>query len=559
MKRIIPILMLLAALGGGYWWFNQPEAAALTPTGLIGSGSIEAEKVAITTEIGGRIIAVNVDEGDEVKAGQVLVKIDPANLLAQQTQLAAALATAKANLLAVSAPARAETIAAAEAQLSQAKAMRDGAKLTWETAQALVNTPHELQSRISQAQARVTEAQKNLEMAQVTLKRAEIQAEAASRNQSNHAALVQNDVAQQQLQAAQVGVKMSEVALGGVKQQVALLVQLRDHPLQLMSQANAAKAAYQQAEATVQVAEANLIAAKAGPTQEDIAIAQAQVAEAEAGLAAVQVQLDKLTLAAPRAGLINHRAINMGELAAPGTTLLELSDLETVDLTVYIPETQIGQVKVGQPAQVYVDAYSGEVFAGRVTFIAHQAEFTPRNVQTQEERVNLVFGVKITLDNPGHRLKPGMPADAVLAAESSGELEEGKGGRPDDGKIGELEEGKVGNKELTPQPAITPTLQPSNPPTFQPSGLPTLQPARLPTLQPSPTPTSRAEVLTWGLNVRSGPGVDYEVMAHLSKGTVVEIFETDPTSGWLRVQLPNSNKSGWITGSPTYILLTGSD
>ncbi|MFN8455472.1 MAG: biotin/lipoyl-binding protein [Anaerolineae bacterium] len=203
MKRIIPIIILLAAVGGGYWWFNQPRAAALAPAGLVGSGSIETEKVAITTEIGGRIIAVNVDEGDEVEAGQVLVKIDPANLLAQQTQLEAAVVTAKANLLAVSAPPRAETIAATEAQLAQAQAMRDGAKTTWETAQALVNAPHELQSRISQAQARVTEAQKNSNGSSGLLKRAEIQAEAASRNQSNHAALGRNEVAQQQLQAAQ--------------------------------------------------------------------------------------------------------------------------------------------------------------------------------------------------------------------------------------------------------------------------------------------------------------------------------------------------------------------
>jgi multidrug resistance efflux pump len=560
MKRIIPIIILLAALGGGYWWFNQPRAAALAPAGLVGSGSIEAEKIAITTEIGGRIIAMHVDEGDEVQAGQVLVKIDPANLLAQQTQLEAALATAKANLLAVSAPPRVETISAAEAQLALAKAMRDGAKTTWDTAQALVNAPHELQTRISQAQARVTEAQKSLEMTQVALKRAEVQAEAASRNQSNHAALVQNEVAQQQLQAAQVGVKMNEVALEGTQQQVALLIQLRDHPLQLISQVNAAKAAYQQAEAAVQVAKANLIAAQAGPTQEDIAIAQAQVAEAEAGLAAVQVQLDKLTLTAPRAGLINHRAVNVGELAAPGTALLELSDLETVDLTVYIPETQIGQVKVGQPAQVFVDAYPGETFEGRVTFIAHQAEFTPRNVQTQEERVNLVFGVKITLDNPDHRLKPGMPADAVLQEWKNGSEEEWNKGGGEGWKNGSREGWKHENEEESNKGGKLDS-QPTNLPTFQPSSLPTppaLQPSNPPNLQPSnPSPTY-AQILTWGLNVRSGPGVEHAVIAHLAQGDVVELIEIDPTTGWLHIKLPPKNltqETGWISAAPAYVSL----
>ncbi len=537
MKRIIPIIILLAVLAGGYWWFNQPRVEALTSSGLVGSGSIEAEKVAITTEIGGRILAVNVEEGDEVEAGQVLVTIDPANLLAQQTQLQAALATVRANLLAVSAPPRAEDIAAAEAQLAQAKAARDGAKTTWETAQTLVNTPHELQTRISQAQARVTEAQKSLEMAQVAQKRAEIQAEAASRNQSNHAALVQNEVAQQQLRAAQVGVKMADVGLNGAREQVQLLVQLRDHPLQLISQANAAKAAYQQAEAAVQLAQANLTAVQAGPTQEDIAIAQAQVSEAEAGLAAVQVQLDKLTLTAPRAGLIRHRAVNPGELAAPGTTLLELSDIETVEVTVYIPETQIGLVKVGQLARIFVDAYPDQVFEGRVTFIAAEAEFTPRNVQTQEERVNLVFAVKITSNNPLHRLKPGMPADVEIVPGSESSPTAGSA-RP------------TAAPKIAPTP--TPTPAPTQTPT-QPAPPVSLKATRTATPTPKVTTAGQAEIITWGLKVRTGPGTDYPALGHLTKGQVVVIVATDPDSGWLQVELPTNGQTGWITNNPAYV------
>ncbi len=541
MKRIIPIIILLAAVGAGYWWFTQTKVDASVSTALTGSGIIEAEKVAVTTEIGGRIIAIEVDEGDEVKAGQVLVEIDPANLLAQQTQLEATLATAKANLTAVSAPPRSEDIAAAEAQLAQAKAARDGAKTTWETAQALVNNPHELQARLSQAQAQVTEAQRNFEQAQVQFKRAEIQAEVASRNQSNHAALVQNKVVQEQLRAAQVGVKMTEVALAGAKQQVELLIQLRDHPLQLIAQANAARAAYQQAEAAVQVAEANLAAVKAGPTQEDIAIAQAQVAEAETALTAVQVQLDKLTLTAPRAGLISHKSVNTGELAAPGTTLLELSDIETVNLTVYIPETQIGRVKVGQQALVFVDAYPDEVFEGTVTFVTPQAEFTPRNVQTQEERVNLVFGVKITLDNPDHRLKPGMPADVeILPTVPSVTLAES-------------------SPPATLKVSATPTLAPTPTQTPTATTTPVSVKAR-PTRVSTPTAESitaigQAEIITWGLKVRTGPGVNYPAFAHLTKGQVVTILEVDPKSGWLQVQMPGEEQTGWITNHLAFVVM----
>jgi multidrug resistance efflux pump len=417
MKRIIPVIIILAAIAGGYWWYTQPTASALDPTvepPLVGSGSIEAETVAITAELGGRIIELLADEGEEVTAGQILIELDKSDLLAQQVQLEAMVATARANLESVSASARSEDIAVAEAQLSQAKVTRDGLKMVWETVDQLANDPHELEAQINLGQARVTDAEKNLEMAKVNLKRAEIQAEAASRNQSDNVGLVQNDVAQYQLQAAQIGVEIAEVGLEGTKQQVGHLIRMRDQPLFLITQANAAEAAYQQAEAAVLVAEANLTAVQAEPTPEDIAVAQAQLREAETTLDAVQVQLDKQTLTAPRDGLISQKLVNPGELAAPGAILLELSDIDTVDLTVFIPETRIGQVKIGQKALVEVDAYPGEVFEGNVSFIAHEAEFTPRNVQTQEERVNLVFAVKITLDNPDHRLKPGMPADAEI-------------------------------------------------------------------------------------------------------------------------------------------------
>lgn len=540
MKRIIPVIIILAIIGGGYWWFKHSRVAASMPTALVGSGTIEAETIAITTEIGGRIIAVKAAEGDEVTAGQVLVEIDPSNLLAQQAQLEAALATAKANLTATSVPPRPEDIATAEARLAQAKVARDGAKVTWETAQALANNPHELHAQINQAQARVTEAQRNLELAQVNLKRMEIQAEVASRNQSNHAALVQNEVAQHQLKAAQVGLQMAEVGLTGAKQQVELLQYLRDKPLQFISQANAAKAAYQQAEATVLVAEANLAAAKANPATEDVAVAQAQVGEAEAALAEVQVQLAKLTLTAPRAGLISHKLVNPGELAAPGTVLLEVSDIDTVDLTVYIPETLIGQVKVGQQARVYVDAYPGDGFEGTVSFIAHQAEFTPRNIQTKEERVNLVFGVKITLDNPDHRLKPGMPADAEILPELQPSLAEAPS--------------PTAQSQVTSTPRVTST--PTDMPVVTPTPVISEVTSKVSTPLPAEaTPVTQAEIVTWGLNVRSGPGINYSVIAHLAKGSLVEVIEVDPTTGWLQVELPSSEESGWISNNPAYVLI----
>jgi multidrug resistance efflux pump len=532
MKRLVPIIVLLAVFGAGYYWWSIRPSTAAAPgsTALVGSGAIEAETVAITAELGGRILEIKVDEGDEVEAGQVLVELDKATLLARETQLEAALTTAKVNLELVSAPARLEEVAAAQAALNQAKVAQNGAGLTWDRAQKLVNDPHELEAAINQAKAEVTKAQSNLEMAQVRLKRMEIQAEAASRNQSDHAALVQNEAAQYQLQSAQVGVQMAEVALAGAKQQVEHLVQMRDRPLQLIAQANAARAGYGQAEAGVLAAETNLAAVKAGPTPEDIAIAQAQVAEAEAALATVKTQLAKQTLTAPRAGLISQKLVNAGELAAPGTVLLELSDIETVDLVVYIPETQIGLVKIGQKALVYADAYERDTFEGRVSFIAHEAEFTPRNIQTQEERVNLVFAVKITLDNPDHRLKPGMPADAeILPALQGPELV------------------AAPSPTVPPQPTAIPTVTPT-PLNLEPSPTPTVKAA-------TPTPEAQVEVLASALKVRSGPGVDHPAIAHLTRGATVPIISTDPASGWLEIELPTGDKSGWISNNPAYVMI----
>jgi len=532
MKRIIfIIIILLAALSGSYWWFSRPSAAALEPTTVAGSGTIEAETVAITAELGGRILELKVDEGDEVMAGQVLVELDQADLLAQQGQLEAALATAKANLELISAPARPEEVTAAQAQLTQAEVAREGGRLTWQRARNLVDNPHELEARINQAQARVTEAERDLEMARVNLKQMEIQAEAAGRDQTTvlggNEGLVQSDVAQYRLQAARTGIEMAEVALAGAKKQVEHLVRLRQRPLPLIAQANAAEAAFEQAEAAVLAAQANLTAVKADPRAEDIAVAQAQVLEAEATLTKVNVQLAKQTLAAPRAGLISRKLVEPGELAASGAMLLELSDLDTTKLTVYLPESEIGRVKIGQQARVYVDAYPGELFVGTVSFIAHEAEYTPRNVQTQAERVSLIFAVKIKLDNADHRLKPGMPADAEILLTSQA------------------------NSIATPLPTARPRVILTPTTTSTP-----VKTEATPTLTPTATetpPSVQAEVIAWGLNVRSGPGINYPIIATLARGDTIPVVEVEPKSGWLQVQLPDGENTGWISGSPTYV------
>lgn len=424
MKRVIPILILLALAGGGYYWWTTRDGtetlslSAKTPSErIIGSGSIEAEIIAITTETGGRIVAMQADEGDEVSQGDLLVQLDTSLLQAQLNQLETALATARANLAEVSAPPRPEEIAAAKAGLQQAKASRDGAYAVWQEAQSIVNNPLELNARIDAARGQIAILQKEVEAAQATLKEAEIRRDEAARNQLNDEAITLSQVAVKQAEAAQANLAAAEAELAGAQHQLDLLITMRDNPLALVTQASAAKTAYEQAQAAVRVAEANLESVQAGPMPEEVAIAEAQVQQAEAALARAQVQLDKMTLTAPRDGAITERPANPGELATPGATLMNLGDLDRVTLTVFIPETQVGRVDQDQTAYVTVDAFPGETFEGTVTFIALEAEFTPKNVQTEEERVNLVFAVKISLDNPDHRLKPGMPADAEIISD----------------------------------------------------------------------------------------------------------------------------------------------
>lgn len=541
MKRIIPIIIIITVAAGGYWWFTQQPVTALSSAAeaerLVGSGTIEADQLIVTAELGGRVEKILADEGDEVSAGDVLIELDKTDLLAQQTQLEAAIVTAKANLLLADAPPRPENVSLAEAQLAQAEEVQTGAELVWQQAARLARNPIELDARISQMQGQVTDAEKQLEMARVNLKRAEIEAEATSRDQSSHAGLVQNEAAQYNLQAAQQAVKIAEAALAGTQQQVDNLQKLRANPLSLIAQANAAEASYHQAQAAVLAAQADLAAAKAEPAPEDVNIARAQLREAETGLEIVQVQLAKQTLTAPRDALVSQKLINVGELASPGVVLLELSDLQTVDLTVYIPETQIGRVKLGQKAVVLVDAYAGETFEGWVSYIAHEAEFTPRNVQTQEERVNLVFAVKITLNNTGHRLKAGMPADAEI-------LPEMWQAQKDDSR-----------------PAVTPpaknviTPAPTPPPTAAPSPTPAAaQPTAAPTATTSPQ--MQAKIIAFGLKVRSGPGIDFEPAGFLSQGDVVTVLDTD-AGGWLHVQLPDGRRTGWISSSEQFVTLLG--
>lgn len=128
----------------------------------------------------------------------------------------------------------------------------------------------------------------------------------------------------------------------------------------------------------------------------------------------IQVYIDNSVIRSPINGLVLSKNTEIGEVVSPGSSLLTLGDLLHPWVKIYIKETDLGKVKLGQKAEVKIDSYPDKVFKGKVTYISSQAEFTPKNIQTKEERVKLVFGIKVSLDNPLQILKPGMPADVIL-------------------------------------------------------------------------------------------------------------------------------------------------
>jgi HlyD family secretion protein len=166
--------------------------------------------------------------------------------------------------------------------------------------------------------------------------------------------------------------------------------------------------------AAVREAEQRLKLLKAGPRPDAVRQAKARVDVSAAGLASAETRLAQATLAAPMAGLVLAKHAEPGEMLSPGAPVVTVAKMDEVWLRGYIPETEVGRVAIGQKARVTADAWPGRILEGRVSFISPEAEFTPKNVQTEKERVKLVYRIKITLPNPKGELKPGMPVDAVI-------------------------------------------------------------------------------------------------------------------------------------------------
>jgi HlyD family secretion protein len=178
------------------------------------------------------------------------------------------------------------------------------------------------------------------------------------------------------------------------------------------------EAGFRIAKASVQRAMENYKLVKEGPRKEDIEDARAQLEQARASLKLAETQLGYAVLYAPLSGVVLVKSGEVGEVVNPGTSVITMADVGNVWLKAYIPETELSRVKWGQEALVTTDLQPRKEYKGRISFISSQAEFTPKQIQTEKERVTLVYRIKIDISNPGRELKPGMPADGKILLSS---------------------------------------------------------------------------------------------------------------------------------------------
>ena len=361
MKRKWPILLLVvlglaAAAAYSAGWFRKE-------TGLRSSGTVESRNIRVGSKIGGRIENVLVREGDHVEPGQVLITFDDKELQAALSQSRAAAEKSSRGF-------RTEEIAEARAAAAQAKAEYEQRKNGYR--------------------------QEDIDAAKADFDRATADETRANLDYQRYEALAQKDlVSKQQRDTAEATWKMSLAQKQSAQHRFDELK--RGYRQEEIA---AAEARYQQTQAT-------LDKFQRGNRPEDIAAARAALAMDEARYRERQVL-------APAAATIEVLDVRPGDLIAPNTPVATLLERDQTYVRIYIPETQYGQVKVGQKAEIQVDSFPKEIFHGVVEQINQQAEFLPRNVQTREERVHQVIGIKVRIDDPTHRVLAGMAADVKL-------------------------------------------------------------------------------------------------------------------------------------------------
>lgn len=370
--RILVGAGLGAALIAGLLWGRAPRGPVVV------SGQIEADEVRIGSRIGGRVSAVFVHEGEAVVTSQALVSLEPFDLAERIAEAQARQRAAAAHLARLEAGSRPEEVA-------QAKARRDGALARLQELEA---GPRAQEIEAAQAALELAEAERKLtelERARV----ADLQREGTS--------------SRDQLDVAQTAVA---VARARVKTRRAELAQLRE---------GSRREAIAQAAARLAETEAALELVQAGPQSDEVAQARWEAAAAAALVAGLERARGELTLRAALSGVVDVLSLQPGDLVAPNAPVATLRDNSRLWVRVYVPAAYLGRVPEGAELDVRVDGFEGRAFRARVNYVALQAEFTPSNVQSPEERQLQVFRVRLLLEPGDAPLRPGMSADVILA------------------------------------------------------------------------------------------------------------------------------------------------
>lgn len=424
LPKIISLVIVFSIGLTGCQSLNGQSTAQLNA-----SGTISVAQVNIAPQLGGMVVSVSVEEGSQVKKGDELFRLDDSLLIAQRDQANAAIALAEAAVNTAKVQYElALNVSRLQDQQNRMSSWNitqptqfelptwyfdkeekiESAKAEMETASAdLVDEKANLQKILSDnasqgfidAEKRVAEAQVAFLIADQVLTQAN---SAQDKEDLQNFAQDQYDAAETELTSSQSNYNRlltsqaaKDVLEGRARVQVAQerFDRAWDYYNSLMS-----------GDQSLQVK-----AAESGVTQAEAALSQAQAA-----LATLDVQLKKTIVTAPVDGTVLTSNLEVGETLAPTSVVLIIGQLQEVNLTVFIPETEYGKVKLGDQVSITVDSFPGETFSGTVVYISDQAEFTPRNVQTVEGRKTTVYAVKITVPNTDLELKPGMPADVTF-------------------------------------------------------------------------------------------------------------------------------------------------
>lgn len=439
-KRILGILPLLALLVIVVaTWFYLENVTAKENGKLLVSGTVEAKEVDIASEISGKVKEVHVDEGQVIHEGDLILTLDDSLLQAQYDQAKKAVEVAEAGLR--QAQANLELAELQYQKVLQNARLADSAQRVsvWDAdqpddftlpvwyythdeklsaAQAEVQAAeeawHEDESNLErmldetryaaflQAEQAVAEARMAYEVAELVLERA--------KNQSDDTLL---DAAQEQFDAAKAALEAAQLTY-----EQELTTQEATEILDARAQVVVSRERYYTAldmlyqlqsgdhALDVAIANSSLEQARAAVDRAEKSLAQAQ-----SQVQLIEEQLAKTAVYAPIGGVVLSRNIEPGEVVPAGVPFITLGQLDDLRITVYLPEDKYGVIRLGDEADVMVDSYLGEVFRAEVVRIAEKAEYTPRNVQTQQGRRTTVFAVELVVDDPAGKLKPGMPAD----------------------------------------------------------------------------------------------------------------------------------------------------